>query len=243
MNTQSPELVKNYSAKGILLDAPLPVATKSYSPTPHAKIIDTTLDSLAKAGMKVVGERYSAMKDGKQGMGFYRIADVGDSEMGLEIGWHNSYDKTMKLKWAIGGHVFICGNGMIVGDMGTFVRKHTGDVLEEYATAVKDYVTNAQNHFDKLTKEKDMMKNVNVTPRQLAEMLGRMYVNEDIINSTELNIVKRELSSPTFDYKADGTLWQFYNHITYALKEAHPVRNMKAHVDVHNFLAKEFSLS
>lgn len=227
------------SAKSILYNTPLPLKTDSYSPVPHKSVIEMTLEQIDKAGLKVNTERYTVAKDGKQALGFYHIEGFGDSEMGLELAWNNSYDKSMSLKWAIGGKVFICTNGCVSGDIGAFKRKHTGSVLDEYTEAVKRYIGDAEMHFEKLLSDKELLKEITVSKRSAAEMIGRMYVEKDIVTSTQLNIIKRELIKPSYDYKAPGSMWELYNHCTVALKEAHPLHNMRQHMDVHNFFTKE----
>lgn len=230
------------SAKQILLAATTPPSTKSYSPVSHKNVMDFTLEQIDRAGLKLTEERYTANKDGMIGMGFYQIKGFGDAEMGMELAWQNSLDKSLSLKWAIGGRVFICANGMVRGDIGTFKRKHTGSILDEYADAVKRYVGDAEMHFAKLLADKDFMKSITVSERKTAEMLGRMFIEKDILNATQLNIVKRELIKPTYDYKADGTLWQLYNHCTVALKEAHPLHHMNQHTDLHEFVTNEYKI-
>lgn len=64
----------------------------------------------------------------------------------------------------------------------------------------------------------------------------------DLITSTQLGIIKRELNEPTFKDFTDPTVWSLYNHITYSLKEAHPSQYMKQHINVHKFFEEEFSL-
>lgn len=230
-------------SKDYLIGIKTPRKTATYSPISHKNVIDFTLEQLDKANLKVVSESYSEAKFGKQANGFFRLAGIGDAEMGLELAWQNSYDKSMGLKWAIGGKVFICGNGMVSGDIGTFKRKHTGDCLQDYAEIVKRYVGEAGDMFHKLVCEKESMKEIDITKRTCAELIGRMFIEEEIINSTQLNIIKRELDKPTYDYKADGTLWQLYNHCTVSLKEAHPQFYLPQHMDTHNFFKKEFELA
>jgi hypothetical protein len=227
-------------AHSILLNAELPKRTDSYAPVSHKQVIDLTLNQISKAGLKIEHSNYTAAKDGQQGTGFYSLKGFGDKEMGLQLGWQNSYDKAMTLKWAIGGNVFICGNGMVRGDIGTFKRKHTGDVLVEYSEAVKKYVGSAELHFKQLMRDKEALKNIKISPRRQAELLGRIYFEEEILNATQLNIVKRELVAPTFNYKADGTAWQLYNHCTVALKEAHPMNLINQHNELHEFFATEY---
>jgi hypothetical protein len=103
--------------KSELLKARIPAATKSYSPVPHQAMIDMTLEELSKNGMKVLSESYNMARKGQQAMGFYEIGSTGDSEMRIRIGWHNSYDKSMPVRWAIGAHIIVCENGMVAGDV------------------------------------------------------------------------------------------------------------------------------
>lgn len=229
-------------SKEFLLGVKTPKKTKTYSPISHKNVIDFTFEQIDKCNLKVVSESYSEAKDGRQANGFCLLKGIGDAEMGLELAWQNSYDKSMGLKWAIGGKVFICGNGMVSGDIGTFKRKHTGDCLQDYAEIVKKYVGDAGYMFTKLQNEKERMKEIEVTKKVCAELLGRLFLEEEIVTSTQLNIIKREMEAPTYDYKADGTLWQLYNHCTVALKEAHPQFYLAQHMDTHKFFTKEFEL-
>jgi hypothetical protein len=84
-----------------------------------------------------------------------------------------------------------------------------------------------------------MMKQVELTPRTRAELIGRMYIEETLIKSTQLNILAREIETPTHDYNAANTMWELYNYTTYALKSGHPSNWMEQHIDVHDFFVNE----
>src|SRR5271155_44711 len=103
-------------SKNALREVPRPLATESYAPVPHIKVIEMSLEELEKNGFKVLSESYHMAKKGLQARGDYEIATK-DKEMHIKLAWHNSYDKTMPLRWAMGGHVMICTNGVICGDM------------------------------------------------------------------------------------------------------------------------------
>lgn len=231
-----------HDTRGFIVSAPVPLKTQSYSPIPHGSVIDMTMEQIDKAGLKVTEERYGFGREGKQAIGFYKIGSSQDPEMGIELIWHNSYDKSMSLKWAIGGKVFVCKNGMVSGDIGAFKRKHTGEALLDYEEAVKDYVSRAGDLFHQLIMDKERMKEIEITKTTCAELIGRMYLEDDIINSTQLNVIKRELTKPSYNYNADGSLWQLYNHCTVALKEAHPQFHLQQHVELHDFFKKEYAI-
>lgn len=231
------------TSKASLLKVPVPAATKSYVPVPHKQMIQMTLEELDKNGMEVLSETYNMAREGRQAMGFYEIGATGDSDMRIRIGWHNSYDKSMPVRWAIGGHIIVCSNGMVAGDIGAFKRKHTGTVLADYREQAHIHVASAGEMYDRLIREKIRMKDIEITKRASAELIGRMFLEEDIITATQMGIIKREMENPSFNYNADGSVWQLYNHCTVAYKEEHPQLFIDRHVKHHEFFTKEFSLA
>jgi hypothetical protein len=198
-------------------------------------------EELEKAGLVLISEHYNTAKEGRQAFGSYLIGN-GDPEMNLKLMWHNSYDKTMPLRWAIGSNVIVCGNGMVKGDIGAFKRRHTGSVIEDYRQQAKVHIAKAGSMFGTLVKDREAMKNIAITKKTVAELMGRMFIEEAIVNATQLGIIRREIEHPSYDYKADGTVWQLYNHVTVALKEAHPHNHIEQHIRSHNFFTKEFKL-
>ena len=90
------ETKKSYvTAKDILLTAEIPQETKTYKPISHQQLIDLTLESIHQAGFELDKETYSTAREGNVANGRYTITNVADSEMQLQIGWQNSYDKSM----------------------------------------------------------------------------------------------------------------------------------------------------
>ena len=103
-------------SRQILLNAELPQQTKTYKPISHEQLMDLTLDSIQSAGFALDTELYSSARGGNVANGKYTIKNVADNEMQLQIGWQNSYDKSLSLKFAIGTRIFICSNGCVSGD-------------------------------------------------------------------------------------------------------------------------------
>jgi len=230
------------TAKDILLQAELPEETRTYKPVTHQQLIELTLESIHQAGFSLEHEKYSSARNGQVANGRYTIKNVSDNEMQLQIGWQNSYDKSMSLKFAIGTHIFICQNGCVSGDYGAFKRKHMGEIQTFTPTAITEYIKQAGEVFTKMQSERDAMKNIEITKRTAAELIGRMIIEENIIESTQLNIIRRELDKPSFDYGAPGSMWELYQHTTYALKESHPGIWMKNHINAHSFFVNETGL-
>jgi hypothetical protein len=219
----------------------VPEKTKSYAPVSHGQVINMTLEALDKAGLHVKSQFYRMASDGRKAFGAYEIGTEGDSEMNIRLMWHNSYNKTMPLRWAIGAQVIVCENGMVSGDIGAFKRKHTGSIVKTFEQEVAMHVAKAGEMFKTLVKDREEMKKIDVSRKAVAELVGRMYIEEALVNVTQLAIIKREIENPSFNYNADGSAWQLYNHVTVALKESHPQNHINQHMKHHQFFAREFN--
>lgn len=223
------------STKSIILSAPLPEDTKTYKGVTHRQIIDLTMEGLSEAGFIIKEEIYKSARDGRQARAQYNLNYGNDSEMGLMVGWHNSYDRSMSLKFAIGAHIYICANGSVRGDIGAFKRKHMGQIQTFTPATIKYYLEQAEKNYKQLQEDRDRMKERHISRTIQAELVGRMFIQEELINTTQLGIIKREIDAPTHDYNASGSLWELYNYTTYALKEAHPTAWLQKHIETHEF--------
>lgn len=227
------------TAKSTILLTDVPMETRTYKPVSHGQLMQLTLQTLSTSGFTLEKEEYSSTKDGQIANGRYVISNVADKEMKLEIGWQNSYNKSLSLKFAIGTRIIICDNGCVSGDYGSFRKKHMSDIQMFAPSTITEYINNARDAFQKIQSERDMMKEIKVTKRTSSEILGRMFFEEKLIQSTQMNIIKRELEAPSFDYGAPGSLWELYQHTTFAMKEVHPFIWMNSHIDVHSFFVNE----
>ena len=225
--------------KQILLNAELPQQTKTYKPISHEQLMDLTLESIQSAGFELGTELYSSARGGNVANGRYTIKNVADSEMELQIGWQNSYDKSLSLKFAIGTRIMICSNGCVSGDYGAFKKIHKGTIQEFAPSAITEYIKSAGDAFRRMQEERDAMKNIEITRKTKAELIGRMIIDEQFIQSTQLNIIEKEMKNPTHDYGAPGSMWELYNYTTFAMKEIHPSLWMQNHQRAHSFFVNE----
>jgi hypothetical protein len=67
-------------------------------------------------------------------------------------------------------------------------------------------------------------------------LLGRLYIEKEILLPNQVATVRNEIITPTFDYGAKDSLWEFYNYGTFALKESSPVNYIKKHTELHKFI-------
>lgn len=230
------------ATKELLLSAPVPAQTNTYKPISHGQLIDLTLNGIEKAGFKLNTELYTATTNADVAMGRFSVSNVADSEMCLEIVWQNSYNRKVSLKFAIGAHVFVCSNGCVSGDMGAFKKKHKGTIQEFTPTAINDYISRAGDHFTMMQRDREAMKQVELSDRVKAELIGRMVIEEEILTSTQMHVIMKEMKTPSHNYNAPSSMWELYNFVTYSLKNSHPTNSLQNHIDAHNFFVNKSGL-
>jgi len=225
--------------KGRLFSTPVPVETRTYKPVSHKQLAKATLRAIRDAGFELGVEEYYSSKEGQVATARYTINNVKDEDMQLEIGWQNSYDKTLSLKFAIGTRIMICENGCVSGNFGSFARKHMADIQSFAPEEMKESILNAARVFDRMVEDKNMMKRHIIGEERQLEIAGKLFFVNQSFGSTQMNIVAEQLKRPSFDYGAHGSVWEIYQYITYAMKELHPRLWMEAHIDVHKFFLEE----
>jgi hypothetical protein len=223
-----------------LYNIPVPFSTESYSPVSHRNVIEHIYEQLDKHNLTIKDENFITGRYGQQLIGYMNI-EHSNSELGLRLAFRNSYDKSMSVAFVAGSNVWICGNGMISGEF-NFLRKHTGMVNKELDGKIITTINQLENHFNLMMRHSTTMKNIEVDSRISAELVGRMFIEDEIINSQQLNIIKKEIKESTFENFRNNSLWSLYNHITYSLKESHPLTYINQHRNLHSFVEKEFNL-
>lgn len=215
----------------------------TYTVIPHEFVINETLKNLGAQGFSIKHELYRCNENANIAQGIYHLDYSNDPDMGMMFAWSNSYDKSMRFKCATGGYVFICSNGVVRGDMGSWGRKHTGSADQETIDTIQDQIGKAKQYYRQLVYDKETMKDIMVSDKASAELIGRLYFKENLLNTEQLSIIKQQLRTPAHDYNADKkSLWSLYNHITYSLRAAHPKNWLDHQRLVHWFFTQEYGI-
>ena len=227
-----------------LESAPLPSHGKSYTIVSHKEVIDGSINCLKKNGFTINRALYKANMNAKVAQGIYQLAhsaSPSDSEMGMMFAWTNSYDKSTRFQCGIGAHVFVCNNGLIHGDLATYGRKHTGTANADIAGHITSQIGMANNKFNQLVKDKNTMKVIPLSIKEQAELLGRLFADEKLLDTQQLSIVKSEMDKSSFNYGLNDCLnaWSFYNHVTHSFKKTHPRNWMDNQSKFHKFMSSQ----
>jgi hypothetical protein len=81
------------------------------------------------------------------------------------------------------------------------------------------------------------MRHITLSIKEQAELIGRLFIDEKLINVEQLSCVKNEIEVPSYNYNADkDNAWTFYNHVTMALKKSHPRNWLSDQQKFHEFM-------
>lgn len=216
-----------------LLSFPIPVATDSYCPISNSEIVDTVLEEFDKNNFSVQSEFYKCDGSRSKFVGGF-VINVGNRESNIMFGFKNSYDKSMSAAYAMGASIIVCSNSVVSGEQ-SLIRKHTGSANLDIKRGISEGIKRLGDNFQNIQKDLERMKEIEISKTIAASLIGRMYLEEELITSHQLSIIKKEYNSESFDYGVKGTMFNLYQAVTHSLKTSHPREYLNDHIDAHRF--------
>jgi len=227
--------------KSVLINATLPPATSSYTVISHQFVIDTVIQELTNHNMIIKKELYKCSVDGNVAYGIFVIEDSTDPELSLVYSFTNSYDKTLRLKLAVGGQVK-ANKSFVIGNTFVWKRKHTGTADTEAAVCIADHIKEVSDYFDLLVENKEAMKAIHITTDQFGQCIGELFIN-NWLSVDQMSAIQKEFEKPSVTYpNPSDCLWTYYCYITHALKMSHPSKWMLQQSMVHLFFLSKYDI-
>jgi len=230
-----PKKIQN-TTKATLVSVPLPNHAATYTVISHQFVIDYAYQSLAAAGFGIVDEEYRCTADGQIAQGIYKLNFNNDPELSMMFAWTNSYNKQVKFKCVVGAYINKTGGVMISGEVGSWVRKHTGSADTETKATIDDYITNAYMYYTQLCSDKAAMEVVNLNKRKQSQLLGVLFAEYEILTTEQASAVRDQMKKPYHVFTNTDSLWAFYNYVTNALQSSHPKTWMEDQRILHYFI-------
>ena len=237
-----PKKIQN-TTKATLISVPLPNHAATYTVISHQFVIDYAFQALAAAGFGIVEEEYRCTADGQIAQGIYRLNFNSDPELSMMFAWTNSYNKQVKFKCVIGAYINQSGSVMISGNIGNWVRKHTGTADTEVKDTIDQYVSNAHMYYNQLCSDKLSMEAVILNKRRQAQLLGVLFAEYEILTTEQASIIREQMKKPKQVFTNTDSLWAFYNFVTNALQYSHPKTWMEDQRILHFFIGTICNLS
>ena len=230
-----PRKIEN-TTKAHLVSVPLPNHAATYTVISHQFIIDYAFQSLATAGFGIVDEEYRCTADGQIAQGIYKLNFNSDPELSMMFAWTNSYNKQVKFKCVVGAYINNTGSVMISGEVGSWVRKHTGTADTEVKSTIDNYITNAYMYYNQLCSDKAAMELVALNRRKQSQLLGVLFAEYEILTTEQASMIRDQMKRPQQVFTNTESLWAFYNYVTNALQSSHPKTWMEDQRILHYFI-------
>ena len=230
-----PKKIQN-TTKAHLVSVPLPNHAATYTVISHQFVIDYAYQSLAAAGFGIVDEEYRCTADGQIAQGIYKLNFNNDPELSMMFAWTNSYNKQVKFKCVVGAYINKTGGVMISGEVGSWVRKHTGSADTETKATIDNYITNANMYYNQLCSDKAAMEVVTLNKRKQSQLLGVLFAEYEILTTEQSSMVRDQMKKPNHVFANTDSLWAFYNYVTDALQLSHPKTWMEDQRILHYFI-------
>ena len=237
-----PKKIQN-TTKATLISVPLPNHAATYTVISHQFVIDYAFQALAAAGFGIVEEEYRCTADGQIAQGIYRLNFNSDPELSMMFAWTNSYNKQVKFKCVIGAYINETGSVMISGNIGNWVRKHTGTADTEVKDTIDQYVSNAHMYYTQLCSDKVSMEAVILNKRRQAQLLGVLFAEYEILTTEQASMIREQMKKPKQVFTNTDSLWAFYNFVTNALQHSHPKTWLEDQRILHFFIGTICNLS
>ena len=226
-----------HTTKANLLSIDLPQHGASYTVISHEFIIDYAHQALSAAGFIVLDEEYRCTADGQIAQGIYKLNYNNDPDLAMMFAWTNSYNKQVKFKCVIGAYVNNTGSVMISGDIGSWVRKHTGTADTETQDTIDSYISNAHMYYNQLCSDKAAMENILLNKRKQSQLLGVLFAEYGILTTEQASMIRDQMKKPYHVFTNSDSLWAFYNYVTIALQTSHPKTWMEDQRVLHYFIS------
>ena len=217
---------------------PLPEATESYTPVSHYHLTEriATISRDILSDYTLIGEQYALARQGQQLFAYLQFSNP-DSDMGLAIGFRNSYDHSMSVGLAIGASVFVCDNLSLTGDI-AIMKKHTKNVWQTLEELAITTIYRSRKNFQQIVADAAQLKAQPLDNRHAYELMGYLF-GEEIISPRQITVVREQWLNPKHVEFQPRNAWSFYNAITEALKSCPPTAAIEKHIELHKIMTAQ----
>jgi hypothetical protein len=221
-----------------LEQVPIPNHGGRYTPISHKSIIDKSLGTIVNKGFNIKEELYASSYSGNVAMGKILLDYGTDPDLKMMFVWGNSYDKSTRFKCGIGAYVAKTNTYVFAGRLSNFARKHTGNADQLAVEMIETQLNQANIFYNYLCSSKNSMIQKELTLKQMSEIIGVLFIEEEILNKEQVSQIKDMLCGKVklFDEYSENNLWNFYNIIGMALRTSHPKTWFEDQSRVHAYI-------
>lgn len=206
----------------------------------YSDVIDETYKLLNDKGLTLSGTVFKPNASGDTVTAIFIInptSNVVDPDLTMCIVWTHSYHKGIRFQCNVAG---IDSNGSLLlrdksglqkARRSSDVSKYKMEIFDDLSLEIK-YI---ESSFESLTSFKNRLKSTKANLGASAVALGLLYVEEDILTTSQSSIIKDMLKSNEIN---DG--WDVYSCFSEGLKDSHPKTLLQDHINMQGFFEEVF---
>ncbi len=210
-----------------------PDGTETWTPVPHAALVDSVRGALVSSGKEIVKEEHALYRGGDRYFGLLHLGENNDGGNTV-IGIRNSHDKTFPAGLSLGNHVFVCDNLSFSGDV-VVARKHTRFIGRDLDRLIYDAVGKLAD-----LREKQLVRFAAYKGRELSDVeahdLMIRALLARVVSGEQVAKVVGEWRKPAHEDFAPRNVWSLFNDFTEVLKGTAPQAAVKRTMTLHGLL-------
>ena len=198
----------------------LPEATDTFTPVAHGRIHELFTSAAKTAQLDVRPAWYKLAPNGEVAMGCYNLNLPGldDSESRAQVGWMNSWDKSISARVYMAEEIRVCSNGMVFA-LRVVARKHTPEILNDLPGAIAKALGDAETKFLGNRRRIAAYKGANLTDKDADHLLLEHW-RRGVFGDRQLKAAHDEYRDPQFAAFKPRNVWSFHNAVTETLKRS-----------------------
>jgi hypothetical protein len=210
-------------ARADLADVPVPEASGRHMPVPHHVLADAVVATAEDLGLPLRNEAWGLSEDGMRLYGALDFDPIARLRMpegtGPSLGLRHANDKTISVQLTAGARVFICDNGVMVGEIETVRRKHTtGLHLDEL---IREALTEYLDRLPDFGRMHGELVSARLSDTRAKALIHDAFIEERVMAPMYLPAVSDKYfqSEEHRDRFPDRNRWTLYNAFTEVFKQ------------------------
>jgi hypothetical protein len=195
----------------------LPLATESFQPISHLRLVEQVERALAASHLSIVNQAHALSHRGDRYFGLIQVNNGAENPGGSwVVGVRNAHDKKFTAGIVAGLAVFVCDNLSFSGEV-QLARKHTRFIERDLPMlterAIGQLVERWHSQDTRIARYQDTALN-----DATAHDLMIRAVDVGVVAASNLPKVISEWREPKFPEFAPRNSWSFFNAVTEVLK-------------------------
>jgi hypothetical protein len=198
-----------------------PEPTASWTPIPHARLVEEVKSALVSQTIEVVDERHALSHNGARYFGLLQVANRSKQEdFAYVVGLRNSHDKSYPAGLVVGSRVFVCDNLAFSGEI-SVARKHTTNILRDLQGLTFRAVGFLAERWMDQERRIEGYKGYGVDDARAHDLIIRA-LDAGVISTTQVPKVINEWREPRHAEFVYRNAWSLFNGFTEVLKAVSP---------------------